>query len=136
MRCAESNSAVFVQGKHLKVTLTSGVRVVIIKDIVSNKNKSMQTKRLQIIGRVTRVGFRTYTKKVASALNLAGWVQNVYLQPSIYGPNGGVEAEVQGKPDVIKQFVRNLKKGPGKVSRIEERIIKANTQYQDFQIHR
>lgn len=61
----------------------------------------MVRKHLTFSGRVQGVGFRYRAHSIATALGLTGYVKNNY--------NGTVEAEVQGPPADIEQFIDTLK---------------------------
>jgi acylphosphatase len=60
--------------------------------------------RLVARGRVQGVGFRWFTRSVASALGLAGWVRN--------RRDGTVEAEVHGDRAAVEALAERLRKGP------------------------
>ena len=53
-------------------------------------------------GTVQGVGFRYTTREIAQELSLCGWVKNL--------PNGSVEIVVEGKKDVIEQFIQEIEK--------------------------
>lgn len=55
--------------------------------------------RLTVRGRVQGVGFRPYVYRLATALDLDGWVLN--------GP-GGVELHVEGPPDALEALAQRL----------------------------
>lgn len=59
-------------------------------------------KRYYIVfrGRVQGVGFRFTAQRIATMLGLTGWVRNLY--------NGDVDCEVQGNPNKIYQFIKEL----------------------------
>lgn len=69
--------------------------------------------QLQIKGRVQGVYYRASTKAKADELGLCGWVRNL--------PNGDVQTEVEGSPDLLDQFFKWCQSGPpmAKVERIE-----------------
>ncbi len=73
-------------------------------------------KSLQIIvsGRVQGVGFRYFTRKVAMAKGLEGFVKNL--------SNGDVYIEVQGPQDRVASFTEEIKRGPI-LSRIDKMIV-------------
>lgn len=58
----------------------------------------------RITGRVQGVGFRWWTRKTASALDLRGTVRNAR--------DGSVEIEAQGPADALDRFEEQLKTGP------------------------
>jgi acylphosphatase len=72
---------------------------------------------LHIYGRVQGVGFRYYTEKKATELNINGFVQN--------RPDGSVYVEAEGEIDALEQFILWCKKGPdwARVSEVEEQFI-------------
>ena len=74
-------------------------------------------KRYYIIfkGRVQGVGFRFTAQRIATNLGLTGWVRNL--------SNGVVYCEVQGDPNKINLFLRNLMKNDRWI-RIEDYSVK------------
>ncbi len=70
-------------------------------------------RRYLISGRVQGVGFRWFTRGTADRLNLVGWVKNL--------PDGSVLCEAQGSPDLLEDFLGQLREGPAfaRVSDIE-----------------
>ena len=52
-------------------------------------------------GRVQGVGFRYTATHLARALDLTGWVRNLW--------DGRVEMEVQGRPEAIEQLLSQLR---------------------------
>ena len=67
---------------------------------------------LYIKGDVICVGFRSWVKIHAKIFGVTGWVRNVNNHPDIYGPGGGVEAQIQGEEEEVKQIIELIKKGP------------------------
>ena len=57
-----------------------------------------------ITGLVQGVGFRASTEAEATRLRLTGWVRNL--------PDGSVQAEAEGEPDVVQAFLDWCGKGP------------------------
>lgn len=57
-----------------------------------------------VCGIVQGVGFRAFTKRIADAFELKGYVRNLI--------NGSVEIEVEGDEKRIKKFIKTLKEGP------------------------
>lgn len=72
---------------------------------------------LQIYGRVQGVGFRYYTEKKASELNIKGFVRN--------RPDGSVYVEAEGSSDELELFIAWCHEGPGwsRVSRVEKQYV-------------
>ncbi|KAL2122542.1 hypothetical protein VTJ04DRAFT_2997 [Mycothermus thermophilus] len=58
----------------------------------------------RVHGTVQGVGFRYFTQKRATELNITGWVRNT--------DNGKVEGEAQGEEDAIKTFLKHIDNGP------------------------
>ena len=54
-------------------------------------------------GLVQGVGFRWFAKELAESLGLSGWARN--------REDGSVEAEVEGTPAAVDEFVRRLRDG-------------------------
>lgn len=59
---------------------------------------------LHIRGRVQGVGYRANARRVASQLDLKGWIRNT--------PNGGVEAVVEGNQEMVDRFIQWCHRGP------------------------
>ncbi len=57
-----------------------------------------------VIGRVQNVGFRFYTNKEASGLDVTGYVKN--------NPDGSVFIEVEGDAGGVDTFVDWVRRGP------------------------
>ncbi len=59
---------------------------------------------IKIYGRVQGVGFRYYTFKKATLLNIKGYVKNM--------PDGSVFVDCEGDKDNLNLFLEFLEKGP------------------------
>ncbi|HUF75719.1 MAG TPA: acylphosphatase [Longimicrobiales bacterium] len=68
------------------------------------------TRGFRVTGRVQGVGFRWWTQRTAQRLGLAGSVRNC--------PDGSVEVQVVGEPDVVARLESALREGPP-ASRVE-----------------
>mgnify|MGYP001562707212 FL=1 len=66
---------------------------------------------LYIKGDVIGVGFRAWTKIQAKIIGVTGWVRN--------SMDDGVEAQIQGDEEKVKQMIELIKKGPP-VSHVED----------------
>lgn len=64
------------------------------------KSKNVRMKAI-FIGEVQNVGFRIVISKLASKMNLTGWVKNL--------SNDNVEAEIQGDSNKINHLLKLLK---------------------------
>ena len=58
----------------------------------------------QVTGRVQGVGFRQFTRRKASDLDLTGWVKNE--------SDGSVRLEAEGPRDALDDLVDALRRGP------------------------
>lgn len=98
----------------------------------------LQQVHIYIKGDVIGVGFRAWTKIQAKIFGITGWVKNNFNQPDIFGPGGGVEAQIQGEEDKVKTFVDVVKKGPpvSHVSDVEVLWQEATEIFDDFKIIR
>ena len=56
-------------------------------------------------GRVQGVGFRYFCRATARRLEVTGWVRNL--------PRGDVEMEAQAAPDVLEEFLGDIRTGCG-----------------------
>lgn len=74
---------------------------------------------IYIKGDVIGVGFRAWTKIQSKINSINGWVRNTFEKPDIFGPNGGVEALIQGEEEKIDTMLEELKKGPP-VARVDD----------------
>jgi acylphosphatase len=65
-----------------------------------------ERRRLHLVirGRVQRVGFRWSLAQEAERHGVAGWVRNL--------PDGGVEAEIEGGPEVVEVVLEWARHGP------------------------
>ena len=59
---------------------------------------------LHIKGHVQGVGYRANMRRLASQLDLKGWVRNM--------PNGDVEAVVQGSEEMVERLIQWCHRGP------------------------
>jgi len=76
---------------------------------------------LFISGYVQGVGYRWYVQRLAKRINVYGFVRNLR--------DGRVEALVEGKDELVEQFLQNLKEGSFK-DQLEE-IKKSEEEYQE-----
>jgi acylphosphatase len=69
--------------------------------------------RARVRGRVQGVAYRASTRYEARRLGLSGWVKNL--------PDGSVELEAQGEPDVVAALLAWCEHGPpaARVSGVE-----------------
>ena len=65
---------------------------------------TMERRAYRITGNVQGVGFRWWTRKTASALDLRGTVRNAR--------DGSVEIEAEGEEDALDDFEGRLQRGP------------------------
>ncbi len=72
---------------------------------------------LHIFGRVQGVGFRFYTQKVASEMNINGWVRNL--------PDGCVYIEAEGEANNLQRFIEWCEEGPqwARVSTVQKQFV-------------
>lgn len=60
--------------------------------------------RVTISGVVQGVGFRYFCCRRAEEYNVTGWVRN--------RPDNSVEVLAQGEPNLVEQFISQLRRGP------------------------
>ena len=72
---------------------------------------------VRVHGIVQGVGFRWATRAEAERLGVAGWVRN--------RPDGSVECELEGTPDVVERLLDWLRVGPfgARVDRLDEHAV-------------
>jgi len=75
--------------------------------------------KITVSGLVQGVGYRYFTHKKATDLNLKGYVKNMY--------NGNVEAEVEGDRESIEILIKEMKTGP-RLSRVND----LNVEWKEF----
>jgi acylphosphatase len=73
-------------------------------------------KRLHAVvsGRVQGVGFRNFVEFRAMALDLSGWVRNLY--------SGEVEVLAEGNENALSFFLSDLEKGPSSARVIDVQV--------------
>jgi len=83
---------------------------------------------LKIIGLVQGVAFRAWSCRFAESLGLTGWVKNC--------PDGSVEAEAQGSPDKIREFILACHQGPAQaqVKEIKTKTLPNLGAFEKFEI--
>lgn len=96
----------------------------------------IQQAHIYIKGDVVGVGYRAWVKIHSKSLSIKGWIRNNFHEPDIFGPNGGVEAVIQGTKSQIDQMIMLLKRGPS-VSYVDEVVVnweKVTKVYSSFEI--
>jgi len=87
----------------------------------------LEARRLRVIGKVQRVGFRRYALDLAQDLDLTGYVKNL--------PDGSVEIFVQGEKERISRFLEMIKDHPlAKVREIKEEEVPVRPEIKEFRI--
>ncbi len=83
---------------------------------------------LYISGRVQGVFFRAFTKERADFYGITGWVRNL--------PDGRVEALGEGDEEILKEWIKDLWKGPplADVKDIKEEWAEAKNEFIEFEI--
>lgn len=81
-----------------------------------------------VSGTVQGVGFRFFAVRKAQEYGLKGWVRNTN--------EGTVESEVEGEKDLILDYIKDLKTGPGgaKVKDVQVEWKEFQNRFSDFQI--
>ncbi len=83
-----------------------------------------------ISGWVQGVGFRYWTRRMASKLGLTGWVKNL--------PDGRVEAVFEGQKKKVEEMIEKSKQGPAWTGNNEIRAEwkKASKEFSGFEIRK
>lgn len=81
-----------------------------------------------VYGVVQGVGFRFFAVRKAQEYGLKGWVRNTN--------EGTLESEVEGDKDLILDYIKDLKTGPGgaKVEDVQVEWKEFQDGYSDFKI--
>jgi len=79
-------------------------------------------------GRVQGVGYRAFAARSAMQIGLTGWVRNRY--------NGTVETVAEGNQLQLKNYLQDLKRGPGSsnVTRVDEDWSAATMEFEQFKV--
>ena len=77
--------------------------------------KGVKAVHILVTGRVQGVGFRMFAERLASELNVVGFVRNL--------PEGEVEVLAQGDTADVESFCEWLRKGPS-FARVEDLSVK------------
>ncbi|MBN2279887.1 MAG: acylphosphatase [Candidatus Marinimicrobia bacterium] len=80
---------------------------------------------ITLSGVVQGVGFRYFTRQIARAYGVGGFVKNL--------PNGDVYCEAEAEPDILGAFVKELKTGPS-MSHVTSVKIDEFKELQNFEI--
>jgi len=85
-------------------------------------------KHVVISGKVQNVGYRQSVFYQAIALDIKGWVRNLY--------NGSVEAVFEGEEQSVYQIIEWCKEGPmlARVNHVEVQTQKSSEEFEDFKI--
>jgi len=88
----------------------------------------MIARRFKIRGRVQGVGFRYFATRAARSCGVTGTVRNL--------ADGTVEAVAEGSPSAIKEFRRDLERGPSyaQVTSVEESELPVTGRYNGFDV--
>ncbi len=80
----------------------------------------------RVHGVVQGVGFRHFAKKLADSFGVFGYVRNI--------PDGTVEIVAEGRREVLKAFLDEVKIGPrfGSVSRVDVEWLEATGDFRGF----
>lgn len=85
-------------------------------------------RRFHIAGRVQGVGFRYFTRDVATREGVTGWVRNL--------PDGRVQAYVEGENEAVTRVERAIRQGPpgSRVETVEVDVEEPGGAYSQFDI--
>lgn len=85
-------------------------------------------KHVIVGGRVQGVGFRFFVIEQAGLLGAKGWVRNL--------PDGRVEAEIEGSPEIVNQLLDQLRVGPrlSHVTSLDVQDLDGPAPHKDFRV--
>jgi acylphosphatase len=86
----------------------------------------LKAARVLITGRVQAVGFRAFTERHASELDVVGYVRNL--------PQGHVEVLAQADAETLEKFFQKLRRGPS-LARVDDFTVESvpvDPSLQDF----
>ena len=90
----------------------------------------MKKARVHLIirGDVTGVGYRSWTKRIATKMGLSGYVRNV--------ASGQVEAVIEGEEEKVNAMIESCKAGPevSRVEKVEASWEKMKGEFANFEI--
>jgi len=94
------------------------------------KSASMHHLRIQVWGRVQRVGFRSFVQQQATGLGLSGYVRNM--------ADGAVLVEAVGESAQLDKLLGMLQGGPplAHVSRIDVQEVSPAQRFNGFEVRR
>jgi len=61
-------------------------------------------RRVRVFGRVQGVFFRAFTRELAEAAGVGGWVRNL--------ADGSVEAAIEGDEEAVRAVIEGVREGP------------------------
>lgn len=85
---------------------------------------SVETVRVEIVGRVQGVGYRAWTHRTAARMGLAGFVRN--------RRDGTVEAVFQGPAETVAAMIAACRSGPGLSRVVDVRVVPHEGSYSGF----
>lgn len=79
----------------------------------------MRTVRVVVTGRVQGVGFRWFTRDLATSHGVAGWVRNL--------PDGSVEALLHGADLAVQAVISGMRRGPEGAHVEDARVLESSS---------
>lgn len=86
----------------------------------------MKRVEIRVYGLVQGVGFRAYTMRRALELGLRGFAKNER--------DGSVYIVAEGEEEKLIRLVELVKKGPGRVEKVDYKILEATGEFSNFHI--
>ncbi len=86
----------------------------------------MKRIEIRVYGLVQGVGFRAYTMRRALELGLSGFAKNE--------KDGSVYIVAEGEEEKLMGLLELVKRGPGRVEKVDYKIMEASGEFSNFHI--
>lgn len=92
--------------------------------------------RVSVTGDVTQVGYRGWVRMKARSAHVTGFIRNVYHKSDIHGPQGGIEAVLQGQEEALEDMLEYMREGSpaSRVDSVEFHHEEPTEIFEDFEV--